>query len=669
MKKQDMNRRRDHEQIRDRVGIFDFTMGVLELTGRDARKFLDIMCVNNIGRMTPGKVVYTSLLNEEAVMIDDVTVYCFGSEKFWLISPVLDATLKWLEDHRGKTAVHFENLSERICFWSIQGPDSRRLLASYLEEDMTSLKYYNFMENEAGGIPIILSRTGFTGELGYEIFADSSRIGQIVEDLLEAGKRLGVRVIESDVTLESIPTEKGLITSRDFAGCNPLEMAMEWTVCWDKPKFIGREKLLQVKAEGPRRKLTGFLADDPQIDIEGGSPVKSGDKVIGKVTTANYGYTVEESIGYCLIDSKYAKEGTKAVVVTSGTEVGITICGRVFYDRDRVRINARNSPLNIQAPDTKSYLRKLKVRDRKLFQGVFAAMPTPMGTDESLDIEGIRRLVVHYADSGLDGILVGGSSGEYPVLSMEERKLLLKTAVDAAAGRCRIAVCCSMNSTRATKELCAYAGEAGADFILLMTPFDPPTGEPEMLSFYKEIARASKPGIVIYQYPAYTSVSLSTEAVVELSRERNIVGIKNVDDLTSTVAIANATKDEEFGVLSGTDEVFLGGLACGSDGFMGVGAAVAPQICRGIYDSFKAGKMDEALAYHRKLCKIMEAVFAGAFPATLKAAMELQGYACGLPRKPAAAIDMDTRRKLQNALVQTEVIGGSDKDTGGVTWH
>ncbi len=656
MKKQDKNRRRDHEQIRNRVGIFDFTMGVLEISGKDARKFIDTMCVNNIGKLHPGKVMYTSLLNEDAIMIDDVTVYCFQNEKFWLISPVLSATLKWLEDHRGKLAVHFEDLSDNINFWSVQGPDSRRLLASYLKDDMTSLKYYHFMENEAGGIPIVLSRTGFTGELGYEIFADSSRIGQIVEDLLMVGKKLGVRVIESDVTLESIPTEKGLITARDFTGCNPLEMDMEWSVAWDKPKFIGKEKLIKVKEEGPERKLIGFVADTSDVDIENDSLVKIKDRVIGRVTTANYGYTVEENIGYCLIESQYAQEGSRVSVVIGDDEIEITLCDRVFYDRDRNRINAKSVPMNFNMEDTKSYLRKIKAKKNKIFKGVYAAMPTPMGTDESLNIEGIKRLVNHLADSGLDGILVGGSSGEYPVLTLDERKLLFKTAVEEAAGRCKIAVCCSMNSTRATKELCSYAGEDGADFILLMTPFDPPASEAEMIAYYKEIAKASTPGVIIYQYPSYTSQAITVDGIKELAREKNILGIKNVDDLTSTVAIINGTKNEEFGVLSGTDEVFLGGMACGSDGFMGVGAAIAPSICRGIYDNFNSGKLKEAQEYHSKLCKIMEVIFGGNFPATLKVALELQGFACGLPRRPAAAADMETRRRIQNVLAETGVL-------------
>lgn len=656
MKKNDMARRKDHELIRNHVAIFDFTMGVMEITGSDARQFLDEMCVNDIAHLVPGKVMYTSILNKDAVFVDDVTVYCYHDEKYWMISAFKDSTLKWFHQHKGKKAVRFEDLSDKIALWSIQGPDSRRMLASYLRYDMTNMKYYTFMENEAGGIPIIFSRTGFTGELGFEIFADNTRIGQIVSDLLEAGKRYGVRVIESDVTLESIPTEKGLITVRDFGGTNPLEMGMERSVKFYKPYFIGQEKLLEIKGEGIKRKLMGFTADEDDIDIENESLVYADGKVIGKVTTANYGYTVEKSIGYCLVDSRYATLDQKAVVVTNGTEAGITLCDRVFYDQGRTRINAKREICDIKIPDTRAYLQHVTMNAKKEFKGVYAAMATPLNRDESLDVEGIANMVNHLVESRLDGILVGGSSGEYSVLTMEERKQLFKAAVDAADRRCNIVACCSTNTTAGTKELCSYAGEIGIDFVLIMTPFDPATTEEEMVAYYKEIARYSRPGVIIYHYPDYTNVTLSMESIVELSREKNIIGIKNVTDLTSTVAVINETKNEDFYVCTGTDEVFLGAMACGGDGFMGIGACIAPKICRELYDSFQAGDLCRARECHRRLCKIMKVVFSGAFPGSLKAAMEIQGYACGYPKRPLAAADIDCKRRLADVLVQTGVI-------------
>lgn len=654
-RKNDVARRLDHEQIRTRVAVYDFTMGLMEIKGKDARAFLEEMCVNDIGRLVPGQVTYTSMLNEQAQMIDDVTVYCFHDEKFWMISAFKDDTLCWFNDHRGKRAVSFDDLSDEIVLWSIQGPDSRRLLSSCLVQDMTDMKYYTFMENEVGGVPVIFSRTGFTGELGFEIFADKNRIDRIVETLLKAGKKYGARLIESDVTLESVPTEKGLITIRDFRGNNPLELGMGWSVKWDKD-FIGKKALEKVKTAGITRKLMGFAAENDDIDIENESPVKIKGKVVGKVTTANYGYTVEKSIGFCLLDAKVAEMDTKALVETGGEEVEITLCNRVFYDAERKRVNAVQSVGNLVFESTRDFLENRTISSPKEITGVYAAMPTPMLRDESLDVKNIAVQVNRCIENGLDGILLGGNSGEFPSLSIEERKLLFKTAVEAAAGRCKIVACCGANTTKWTKELCSYAGEIGVDYVLVMTPYDPATTEEGLVAFYEEIARYSKPGVMIYHYPDATNVTMSTESIAHLAREKNIVGIKNVADLTSTVAIINATRHQSFSVLSGLDEVFLGTLACGGEGFMGVGAAVAPALCRELYDSYQDGNMKKAQECHRKLCKIMEVVFGLPFPGSLKASVEVQGYECGHARRPSAEIDREGRRQLHNILVQTGVM-------------
>ena len=656
-RKHDVARRLDHEQIRNRVAVYDFTMGLIEIKGKDAKSFLEEMCVNGIGRLMAGQITYTSLLNEQGQMIDDVTVYCFGDEKYWMITAFKDDTLLWFNEHRGKRAVSFEDMSDEIALWSIQGPESRRLIASCMAQDMTDMRYYTFMTNEIAGVPVILSRTGFTGELGFEIFADASRMERIVDRLLQRGKMYGVKLIESDVTLESVPTEKGLVTIRDFRGNNPLELGMGWSVKWDK-EFVGKEALEAVKKNGPARQLMGFEAANDEIDIELESPVKIKGKVVGKVTTANYGYTVEKSIGYVLVDAKVAQEGAEAVVETGGQEIAITFCGRVFYDIERRRVNSVQSIGNISVGNTRDYLENRNASSAKPIKGVYAAMPTPMLGDESLDVENIAAQVNRCAENGLDGILIGGNSGEFPSLSLEERKLLFKTAVEAAAGRLKIVACTGANTTRWTKELCSYAGEIGADYVLVMTPYDPATTEEGLVAFYEEIADFTKPGVMIYHYPDATNVTMSADDIAKLARHKNIVGIKNVADLSSSVAIINATRHQSFSTLSGLDEVFLGTLACGGEGFMGVGAAVAPALCREIYDNYVAGNMEKAQECHRKLCRIMEVVFALPFPGSLKASVEVQGYSCGHARRPSAAIDQEGRRQLQNILVQTGVMEG-----------
>jgi aminomethyltransferase len=654
MKKFDETRRRDHEQIRRKVGIADFTMGLLEITGSGARAFLDEICVNDLAGLGRGHIIYTSLLNEQAKMIDDVTVFCFGDQRFWMVTAWPDSTLVWLEEHRGSKAVSFENLGDQVSLLTVQGPDSRRLLVSYLDIDITSMKYYTFMENRAGGIPVIVSRTGFTGELGFEIFADKARVEAVLGDLLRCGKRFGSRLITSDVTMESLPTEKGLLLKRDFDGANPLEMGLGWSVKWDKHFFIGQEKLLEIKEKGVSRRLKGFICrDNDEVDIENGSPVLANGRVIGRVTTANYGYTVGGSIGYCLLEVAQAVNGAEVTIASSGRPVTAEICDRVFYDLERIRVNAEITELRVPDMKTEEFINGGRV---KKFGGVFAAMPTPFLRDENLDHGALRKLINFLADASVDGILVGGSSGEYPVQTVNERKELFRASAEAANGRLKIAACCSTNNTRDTKDLCAYSGEVGLDFALIMTPFDPPITEAGLVAYYQELANYSKPGIIIYHYPSYTNVQLSTEAVVELSRAHNIVGLKDVADLTNTVPIITETRGQDFGVVTGTDYAFLGAMACGADGFMGVAACVAPKLCRDLFDKFNSGDIEAARQCHRKIVKIMKVVFDGPFPGTLKEAMRLQGLDCGRPRKPSATVDFLGRRILQNVLAETGII-------------
>ncbi len=339
MKKLNEELRADHELVRNKVATFDFTMSTIEITGKDVRAFLNELCVNNVGAVAAGKVMYTSMLDENGLILDDLTLYCFSDDKFWMISAFWDTTAPWMEKNLNGRDVICKDLSDRMKMWPVQGPYSRKALNCYLKDEITDMKYYTFAPNKAGDVDVIISRTGFTGELGYEIFADADDIDKIIADLCKAANDLGIAIIESDVTLESLPTEKGLIQQRDFAETNPLEMGLDFSICWEKD-FIGKDALLKIKEAGVARKLVGFETSNDEIDIENESPVFYNGKEVGKVTCANYGYTVEKSIGYVLIDSCAAAYGNAITIKSGDNEISATLCNRVFYDAKRERINA-----------------------------------------------------------------------------------------------------------------------------------------------------------------------------------------------------------------------------------------------------------------------------------------------------------------------------------------
>ena len=290
------------------------------------------------------------------------------------------------------------------------------------------------------------------------------------------------------------------------------------------------------------------------------------------------------------------------------------------------------------------------------FNGVYAAMPTPFASDESLDVDALPALIEYLIEGGLDGILLGGTSGEYPMMTLEERKQLFKAAAEINKGRIKLCACCSTNAEMWTRELIEYAGETGMDFALVTPPFDMKTTIPATVQLYRDLAKVSKPGIIIYHFPAYTNVTIPDADIASLAKEPNIKGIKNVHNYVSGQEILRLTHGENFGVLNGHDDIFYAGLAAGGHGMMGVGGSVVPKLCREMFDSFMAGDINKAQELNEKFMKIINTVFSVPFPTGLKTAVEVQGVRVGNPRKPHVVADQGQRQKIIDVLVETGIM-------------
>lgn len=330
--------KKEHESVRNSVGFFDFAHQILELTGKDTTDFLDKMCVNEISDLKPGSAVYTTILNENAEVLDDVIIFYHGENKFWVSTLFIKELIKWFEKHIENMDVSMNDVTEKNSLYSIQGPNSRKLLNDILNEDVTELKYFHFMDNKIGDIPLKVSRTGFTGELGYEFFFDPKYTDQIVNELKEKGEKYGITHIKTDVTLNSLPTEKGYIKSNDFKGANPIELGLEWSVDCEKD-FIGKEALCKIRDEGSSRKLMGFIVDSEE-SLSQGDIVMAGDKEIGKVTNYTFSFTLGKNIGYAMIDSEYADPESDIKIQSSGKVVDAKITERIFYDPENKKIRS-----------------------------------------------------------------------------------------------------------------------------------------------------------------------------------------------------------------------------------------------------------------------------------------------------------------------------------------
>ncbi|WP_417614403.1 aminomethyltransferase family protein [Oceanisphaera sp.] len=339
MIKHDAALRNEHEGLRNRVGFYDFTHQLLEVTGSDAAAFLDKMFINTIANINVGSAKYTTMLNENAEIIDDVIVFRMAQEKYWVSTLYIAEMIQWFDTHSAGQAVSYQDITAETSMYAIQGPRSKDVLNAFLGESIDDLKFFTIVDNSIGEIPVKVARCGFTGELGYEIYISPEHKELLEEKLNQSGQEHGIVKMTTDVILTSIPSEKGFVLMKDVTGINPLEANYGWLVDWDTD-FIGKAVLEQAKAEGVKRQLVGFTVEDAAAQVAEQAVVKANGETAGKVTNFTYGFTVEKNIGYALIDQNIAKIGDKVTIESEGKEIEATLTERCFYDIEAAILKA-----------------------------------------------------------------------------------------------------------------------------------------------------------------------------------------------------------------------------------------------------------------------------------------------------------------------------------------
>lgn len=292
----------------------------------------------------------------------------------------------------------------------------------------------------------------------------------------------------------------------------------------------------------------------------------------------------------------------------------------------------------------------------KKFEGMSAAMATPMKPDESLDFDAIGKLVKHLIGKGLDGVLVGGTTGEYNLMSVDERKDLIKCSVEAAKSTGGYVVAgASCHRTKDTMALAEYAGEVGADFILVLPPYYLPTTKQGIYDYFKSVSESTKAGLIIYHYPAAVNVMLEPEFLAELGQLNNIVGVKNTADMEHTAKLITLNNHYNgFKIFNGYEHLFLPTLACGGDGAMGIIQNLVPAQMAKMYslamknDYAAASKINEKMI---PLYNIMETADEPC-PGPVKYGLELQKLSAGLPRKPVVGVSDVMKMKLEKVMMQ-----------------
>ena len=311
--KDDAVARAQHDAIRNNVGWYNWTHDLLEVTGSDAAKFLDFIYVNSIAKMTIGRSKYTTMLNEGGTIIDDVIVFRMGENDFWVSTLYLSELVTWIDAKKGDLDVKYKDVTAKTTMYAVQGPNSRAMVNKIVSNPVDDMKYFSTKENTIGDVKVIIHRSGFTGELGYEIYSDTKDGPFIEKAIIEASSKFNaVKITVLEVMVRSIPGEKGYVLRQDLLGLNPFEADMGWTVDMSK-NFIGKDVLVKVKEEGPKCQLVG-IEFDAYNDISQGEIVKVNGVKVGTVKAAMYGYTTDRNIGYAVVDKTKASIGAEVKV-------------------------------------------------------------------------------------------------------------------------------------------------------------------------------------------------------------------------------------------------------------------------------------------------------------------------------------------------------------------
>lgn len=305
----------EHNAVRSACGVFDVShMGEVDVTGPDAEKWVNHIFTNSVTDAPVGKIYYGMMLYPEGGTVDDLLVYKRGVNHFMLVinAANIDKDWEWMNRNTDGFDVALVNLSDVTGELAVQGPLSESVMEEVLGISCGDLSFYTFKELDIQGCPSIVSRTGYTGEDGFEIYASHEVTRKLWKLLMDSGRcqpcGLGCR--------DTLRFEVGLPLYGDelSADISPLEASLGVFVKFDKPEFIGRDALVAQKEAGLKRKIVGLELHDRAIPRHGYDVLDMDGNVIGQVTTGYHGISVDKSIAMAMVDIRHSSVGTPVQV-------------------------------------------------------------------------------------------------------------------------------------------------------------------------------------------------------------------------------------------------------------------------------------------------------------------------------------------------------------------
>ena len=360
----------EHLNVRRNVGMQDLsTMGEVDIKGPGAERLVRRLLVNEVQDMEPGQLRYTTMCNDEGGIVDDVTVYKFGDEHYMIVTssgPRLKS-YRWISDHAIGASAYVTDMTAAIALPVVQGPRSRRFLKTVVEDvDLDSLRFFRFAPCRIGGVEVLISRSGYTGELGYELYTPADQAAVLWEHLLEKGREFNLRPY-GVAAMQSLRIEKSLpLYGPDISeDDNLFQVGLSRWIRFDKRDFIGREALLRVQDRGLDRRWVGLtlesevpaalgdkiysvgdvatLREMVETGAEAGEredAVLPGDRQVGRVTSSAAGHSVGKVLAMAYVDTAHSWPGNNLIVEINGRPIPARVSPTPFFDPENARIRS-----------------------------------------------------------------------------------------------------------------------------------------------------------------------------------------------------------------------------------------------------------------------------------------------------------------------------------------
>ena len=335
----------EHEAVRNTAGIFDVShMGEVTVKGTEAFDFVQNLVTNDISVLNENQVIYTLMCYPDGGVVDDLLVYKYTNESFLLVinASNVEKDYSWMLDNCKNYNAELHNISGSVSEVAFQGPFAQEILQTLTTSNLDDIKFFHFKDKvNISGIECLVSRTGYTGEDGFEIYTSNESIEKIWDSILNAGKDKNIKPCglgcRDTLRFEAALPLYGNEISKDIS---PLEAGLGFFVKLDKNSFIGKEALVKQKSEGLKRKTVGFEMKDRGIPRHGYEVFADG-RNIGFVTTGYFSPTLKKNIGLALVDANYSELGGSFDIIIRNRPAKAEVISKKFYNKNYKKDNSK----------------------------------------------------------------------------------------------------------------------------------------------------------------------------------------------------------------------------------------------------------------------------------------------------------------------------------------